>query len=173
MTATLSHGSSAVRTGFSPTRSQDLPSVLVAYPIEDFPPAWPVYHMWYRPPSRITTGRFTSSSQPEDPRGPRTIWGSPHVRPSGPSTTAMLCLGRHENHMRYRPSSRSTETSKHVPRVFPRTGFFSYFCHPAADSPSSVAFSTAVIKPASSTRARMRKTMTWIIVIGHEQDGLV
>src|SRR6516165_7833245 len=123
MTATFSHGCSAVRTGFSPARSQVLPSVLVAYPIEDLPSAWPVYHRWYRPPSRITTGRFRSFSQPDVLRGPRTIRGSPQARPSGLSTRAILCFGRQENHMRYRLSSRSTEISKQVPRVPPRTGF--------------------------------------------------
>src|SRR5262249_33569704 len=45
---------------------------------------------------------------------------------------AMLCLGRQENHMRYRPPSRRTATSKHVPRGPPRTGLFLDFTQPAA-----------------------------------------
>src|SRR5262245_28355554 len=157
MTATFSHGWSAVSTGFSPIRSQVLPSALVAYPIEDLPSNWPVYHMWYRSPSRITTGRLTSASQPDALRGPRTICGSPQVTPSWLSTRAILCFGRQENHMRYRLSSRSTEMSKQVPSLPPRTGFFSYFCHPAAVSVSPLPFSPAVMKLASSAMVGAHK----------------
>src|SRR5215471_17645041 len=58
--------------------------------------------------------------------------GSLQVSPSSLSVRAMLCLGRQENHMRYRPPSRRTATSKHVPRGPPRTGLFLDFTQPAA-----------------------------------------
>src|SRR5262249_44212470 len=85
MTATFSHGCSAVSTGFSPARSQVLPSALVAYPIEDLPSAWPVYHMWYWSPSRTSTGRLTSSSQPDALRGGRGRFSANLLRPHRPA----------------------------------------------------------------------------------------
>src|SRR5476649_1667711 len=99
MTAPCSHGCSGDKTGLSPARSQLLPSLLMAQPIQDFPFAWPVYHMRYASPSLTTTGRLTSSSQPDALLGMRTRTGSLQVRPSSLSTKAMLCLGRQENHM--------------------------------------------------------------------------
>src|SRR5262249_56025966 len=54
------------------------------------------------------------------------------VRPSSLSVSAMLFLGRQENHMRYRPPSRRTATSKHVPRAPPSTGLFADFTQPPA-----------------------------------------
>src|SRR6516162_7118907 len=80
----------------------------------------------------MTTGRLTSSSQPELAFGPSAMTGWPQVSPSSLSVRAMLCLGRQENHMRYRPPSRRTATSKHVPRGPPRTGLFLDFTQPAA-----------------------------------------
>src|SRR5262249_30341242 len=75
---------------------------------------------------------LTSSSQPELAFGPSAMTGSPQVSPSSLSVRAMLFLGRQENHMRYRPPSRRTATSKHVPREPPRTGLFLDFTQPAA-----------------------------------------
>src|SRR5262249_42451156 len=62
--------------------------------------------------------------------GPRAITGSLQVSPSPLSLSAMLRLGRQENHIRYVPASLTTVMSKHVPSAPPRTGFFSYLTHP-------------------------------------------
>src|SRR6516225_6724472 len=88
--------------------------------------------MWYVSPFLRTTGRLMSSSQPDLAFGPSAITGSPQVSPSSLSVSAMLFLGRQENHMRYRPPSRRTATSKHVPSEPPRTGLDLDFTHPAA-----------------------------------------
>src|SRR5215468_6326068 len=80
------------------------------------------------------------------------------------SVRAMLRLGRQENHMRYLPASRSTVRSKQVPREPPRTGFFSYFTHPAdvsaSAAPLSAAGSTPASRQASTQEATRRHFMT-------------
>src|SRR5262249_36731864 len=101
-----------------------------------------------------TTGRLTSSSQPELAFGPSTITSSPQVSPSLLSVRAMLFLGRQENHMRYRPSSRRTAISKHVPREPPRTGLFSDFTQPATVWVSGCSGTTTALVTRHPTSAR-------------------
>src|ERR1700722_389069 len=106
----------------------------------------------------MTTGRLTSSSQPERLLGTTTIAGGPQEKPSLLSTRAMLRLGRQENHMRYIPASRRTETSKQVPSPLPRTGFLAYFTQPPAVSAESGAFSSNAGSDASSAASDSHTT---------------
>src|SRR6516165_5907657 len=82
----------------------------------------------------MTTGRFRSFSQSVFLLGPRTITGLLHLMPSLLSTSAMLFLGRQENHIRKVSPSLRTPMSKQVPRLPPRTGFFGCFTQPAVVS---------------------------------------
>src|SRR5579871_2256117 len=77
-----------------------------------------------------------SASQFVSGLGPSTISGALQWMPSGLSVRAMLAFGRQENHIRNRPDSFRTETSKQVPSDPPRTGLPAYLIQPAAVSPA-------------------------------------